>query len=214
MRCSWLWFWFVLVLTPDAFARTTADSTAGLFQKLSGQLGLKEPRLNANEYEVRIWKKCQLCFGEAQVLYRLIKKGENARLSRFDIQFNKNKFLRAKRIHPTTLNFQELWYRLIKMDILILPDQSAIDEELHPKPQKDSTWNVVETDGSISVHAKKKKPSYWIGDGETYYFEIFRIDGYRLYKYDNPKGYLRHRPDIVELQKVISILDELSSAFY
>lgn len=177
-------------------------------------MGLKIPKLKEGEYEIRAWKKCQLCFGEAHVLYRLIKKGEKFRALRYGIDFNKNDFIRAKRTNPTTLSSRELWNRLLKKGILTLPDQSAIDEELHPKPQKDSTWNVIETDGSISVHAKKKKPSFLIGDGESYHFEVFSTDNYRMYEYDNPKGYLNHRPDIVELQRVISILDELSSAFY
>lgn len=210
--------WWIVVFISLSISTWSKGSTnpgpRAYFPYLTNKMNLKIPQLEEGEYEIRVWQKCQLCFGEAHVLYRLVKKRDKVRLSRYNIQFNKNEFIRAKRIRPTTLSLQELWNRLIEKDILTSSYQSAVNEELHPKPQKDSTWNVIEADGSISVHAKRKKPSVWIGDGESYHFEIFSADGFRMYEYHNPKEYLRHRPDIVGLQKVVSILNELSSAFY
>ncbi len=208
-------FLFISLLAISTWSiGSTKPDPRVYFPSLTDKMGLKIPKLKEGEYEIRIWQKCQLCFGEAHMLYRLIKKKEKVRLSRYNIYFNKNEFIRAKRTNPTTRSLSEFWNHLIQNDILTLPDQLAIDEELHPKPQKDSTWNVIEADGSISVHAKKRKPSFWIGDGESYHFEVFSTDNYRMCEYHNPKEYLRYRPDIVELQKVISILNELSSAFY
>jgi hypothetical protein len=213
MRYNAVFLFIGLAISTWSIGSTNPDPRV-YFPTLTDKMGLKIPKLNEGEYEIRVWKKCQLCYGEAHVLYRLIKKGEKVRLSRYNIHFNKNEFIRAKRTNPTTRSLQELWNRLIEKDILTSSYESAIDEELHPKPQKDSTWNVIEADGSISVHAKRKKPSFWIGDGESYHFEIFSTNSYRMYEYANPKGYLMQRPDIIGLQKVVSILDELSSAFY
>ncbi|AKD58004.1 hypothetical protein [Spirosoma radiotolerans] len=207
-------FLFVCLAISNGSIGSTNPDPKVYFPNLTEKMGLKTPRLKEGEYEIRVWEKCQLCYGEAHVLYRLVKKGEKVSLSRYTIHFNKNEFIRAKQTSSTTRSLQELWNHLVEKDILTSSYQSTVEEELHPKPQKDSTWNVIDADGSISVHAKRKKPSFWIGDGESYHFDIFSADSYRMYEYHNPKEYLRQRPDIVGLQKVVSILDELSSAFY
>jgi len=210
---------FLLVgffLSSHVSAGIAIDSTIKVrLQNLAKKMHLKTPKLAEGDYEVRIWNECGLCFGDAHELYRLIKNRKTIRLSKYNLRFNKNEFIQAKRTNPAVLSLQELWNRLMQQSILTLPDQSAIYDELHPKPQKDSTWNIIETDGSISVKAKRKAGgNVIISDGESYYFEVFGTDTYRIYEYGNPREYVKYKPNIVELRHVNTILDEIASVFY
>lgn len=184
------------------------------FKKLATQMRLKSPELKEGEYEVRIWNNWALHYGEAHMLYVLNKFPKTLVVSKYVIESNKKGFRYAIQLKPTVPVTMDLWEKLLQQDLLTLPDQVAIEHQLHPPQSKDSTWTAVESDGSISVHAKKPgEGSVWISDGEGYYFELFTLDGYRCYSYGNPRSYLVSKPKISELQKVVAILDNLTVLF-
>jgi hypothetical protein len=148
------------------------------------------------------------------MLYRLIKKQKSLTVSKYIILSDQRGFRHATSFKSTVPVTDYLWNRLVEQGILTLPDQAAIHDQLFPKPQKDSTWNVIEPDGSVSVKAKiRRNRSVLIGDGESYYFYVFSATGYHKYGYSNPRGYLKSMPAIAELQKVVGILDELAPVF-
>ncbi|QIP11475.1 hypothetical protein G8759_01905 [Spirosoma aureum] len=206
---------FIFCLSGEVLAAGQADSTRNSkLAILAKKMHLKEPKLKEAEYEVRIWNKCGLCFGDAQMLYRLIKKQKSFTVSKYIILSDQRGFLHATSFKPTVPVTAYLWNRLVELGILTLPDQTAIQAQLYPKPQRDSTWNVIESDGSVSVKAKiRQNRSVLISDGESYYFDVFSATGYHNYGYSNPHGYLKAMPTIAELQKVVGILDELVPAF-
>jgi hypothetical protein len=216
MRYTRLWLWLVLVLTTDAFARTTADSTAGLFQKLSGQLGLKEPRLNANEYEVRIWNRVALRYGDAQMVYVLRKTSKQLSIVKYIIESNRQGFQRATKLKPTVSVTRALWKRLLAKNLLTMPDQSAVLEQLYkqPEPPKDTIQGGLQADGSFTVKGRKSRlRRVIVGDGEGYEFEVFTANGYRQYTYGNPDIYARAYPENEDLRNVLSILNDISLVF-
>lgn len=183
-------------------------------QALAGKMRIREPILREGEYEVRIWNRCELCYGEAHVLYRLIKRKETFTVSKYTIRWNKYEFEQAKKFKPPRPATIALWNKLTEQNILILPDEFVIHDQLFPKPGKDSTWNVIEADGTVSVKAKIRRESWMlIGDGESYYFQVFSKDNYHDYGYSNPLGYMKGKPEIAELKNVVSILNELSDVF-
>ncbi|WP_420148497.1 hypothetical protein [Spirosoma sp.] len=211
MQYRSVFLFIFLVLSGKTVAQTQSKL---YFPALSEKMGLKMPRLKDGDYEIRVWKKCQLCFGEAHELFRLIKTERKLSLSKYNLRFRRDKFIRAEEIESKKIVPDDLWRRLEQQNVLTLPDQAAIADELHPRPQRDSTWYTISSDGTINVHAKKKKNSFiWITDGESYHFEIFSANGSRTYAYINPHGDFRHKPEIIELKKVVSILDELGAAF-
>lgn len=199
-------------LPVKVLAEVPMDSTAKLrFQELADKLRLKRPK--EDEYEIRIWNKQGLIFGTAQMLYVLNKRAKSLTATKYIINSDKIGFRSSIELKPQTPATLDLWERLVQHSILALPSEDAIYNKLHPPPQKDSTWTVVETDGSVSVKAKKIESSVWILDGESYYFEIFSSTGYQGYWYSNPREYIRYKPNIAELQNVVSILNEVVMLF-
>ncbi|GAB3987002.1 hypothetical protein GCM10028807_05620 [Spirosoma daeguense] len=182
------------------------------FSELAEKMRLKTPSLEAGEYEVRIWQKCQLCFGEAHELYRIEKQTDKFSVTKYSIHSNKTGFRNFTRIKPSKLVTDSLWTELVQLDILVLPDEAAIESRLRPR-HKDSTYTSVEPDGSVSIHAKKQESSVWISDGESYHIDVFSQNSHRRYEYGNPRGYLRAKPKIQELQKIVAILDKLVAHF-
>ncbi|QHV98986.1 hypothetical protein [Spirosoma endbachense] len=202
-------------LSGKVLAAGQVDSTRNSkLAILAKKMHLKETELEEGDYEVRIWNKCGLCFGDAQMLYRLIKKQKSFTVFKYIILSDQRGFRHATSFKPTVPVTDNLWSRLVEQGILTLPDQAAIHDQLFPKPQKDSTWTVIEADGSVSVKAKiRQNRSVLISDGESYYFDVFSATGYHNYGYSNPREYLKAMPTIAELQKVVGILDELAPAF-
>lgn len=181
---------------------------------LAKNLRLKEPDLQGGEYEVRIWNRQQLMYGDAQSLYLLRRTRQAITISKYVITWQGPKFKGARKIKPFRPATDSLWMKLVKQNILTLPDQIAIYDRLHPRPKKDSTWSVVEADGSINVKANRTAVgNVLIGDGEAYYVEILGYGEYRLYAYSNPKGYYKAEPTIPELQKLTTILTTIESFF-
>ena len=211
-------FWVLFVgLSISISAKTPVDSViSAKFQKLADRLRLRKPKLKEDEYEVRIWNKQGIVFGTAHTLYVLNKKQKALAATKYSIYWDRDEFRSANKAKPTVNISPELWGRLMRYGILTLPDEKAIYDRLHPRrvPRKDSTWTSVESDGSISVHAERMPAGDMIvGDGEDYYVEVFDTNGYRIYSYSNPRIYFKHKPDIVELQKMVAILDEMAALF-
>lgn len=206
-----------LMLTTGAQARVPSDSTAKKrFEKLAEQIGLKEPNQKADGYEVRIWNRQALRYGDAQMAYVLRKTKKRFTIEKYVINSNQQGFQFATRFKPTVTIRPTLWERLLKRNILTLPDQAFVFERLYPKPEphKDTTRTRMEADGSFTIIGyKKPKRQPMIGDGEGYSFELFSANGYRVYHYGNPRSYFMDEPQSEELRNVVGILDDLSLVF-
>ena len=201
-------------LSINIFARGLSDSTMKVrLKNLAEKMQLKAPDLARDEYEVRIWKKVQLLYGDAHEVYILSKREKILTINKYIINSDKAGFKHAVELNSTTPTSLDLWKQLMEQDILVLPNELAIVNQLHPQQKKDSTYITTEQDGSVSVHAKKIERSVWVLDGESYYFEVFGMGSYRSYGYSNPREYLKYKPEISELQKVVAILDKLALAF-
>ncbi|GAB3540230.1 hypothetical protein [Spirosoma fluminis] len=212
---SRLFVLFLALLVSTCCLGASADSTQQRrFQKLSDEMRIKKLRLKENDYEVRIWNKQSLAYGDAQTLYRLVKRREKLTVSKYSIWWNKYEFKQAterKSVRPATM---ELWQKLVEHDMLTLPDMAALHDQLFPSPQPDSAWNVIEADGTVSVKAKiRRSKQVIIGDGEGYYFQVFGQNRYHDYEYGNPYIYIKYRPEIVELSKVVAILNDIAQLF-
>lgn len=208
---------FAYVLSMNALAGVSTDSTTKLgFQTLAKKMHLKTPKLDEGEYEVRIWNNQALRYGEAQMLYVLTKKEKQFSVSKCIIESDGQGFRHAVHLNPNpTIPIDNtLWEQFVQQGILGPPDEVVIHDQLFAKPPKDSTWNVVEADGSVSVKAKRRdNPMLIIADGEGYYFEVFSADSYRSAGYGNPREYLKFKPNIAELRKVVTILNKLAVLF-
>ena len=215
MRYSWLWLWFVLVLTTDTVAHTPTDSTAGHFQKLSSRLGLKEPNLEANEYEVRIWNRQALRYGEVQMAYVLRKTREKFTVVKYIIESNEQGFQFAISLKPTVSVTQVLWKRLLGKDLLTMPDQSSVLERLlnQPGPLKDTVQGGLQADGSFTIKSYKSRPRVIVADGESFLFDVFSANGHRSYSYSNPDDLSRVYPESKELRNILAILNDVSLVF-
>jgi len=208
---------FAIALVNNGFAVAQLDSTVrAAYVTLADKMRLRPPKLKEGDYEVRIWNRQSLVYGTAQTLYVLKKKEKAITASMYIIRSDESGFKYTVRLRPTLILTPELWSRLLQYDMLTLPDQAAIQTQLHPpyRPRKDSSWISVETDGSVSVHAKRITDNLLVvSDGEGYHVEVFEANEYRGYGYSNPRIYSKHRPDIVELKKMVAILDEIAALF-
>jgi|GEM_PF-2722593 len=216
MRWSLLFLLVSLALGPATFAETTSDSIQQRrFQKLAMQMGLKEPDLKSEEYEVRIWYNMSFQYGEAQMAYVLRKTQQEFTVAKYLINSNKRGFRRAILLQPTLPVSLDLWSRLLDKNILTLPDQSVVFERLRrqPAPISDTDRIQLETDGSFTIRENKTKNQRYILDGETFYFEVFSTNNYHSFIYDNPRGYSRFYSDSEELRNVVGILDKLAPLF-
>lgn len=208
---------FSLMLTTEALASVLADSTVNrMFPKLTEQIGLNDPNLKTGEYEIRIWNRQALRYGDAQMAYVLRKTRKRFTIIQYSIKSNRQGFQFATKLKPTVTIRPTLWERLLKRNILSLPNESVVFERLYPKPEprRDTTRTRIEADGSFTIIGyKKPKRQPMIGDGEGYSFELFSADGHRVYHYGNPRSYLMDEPQNEELQNVVGILDGLSLMF-
>lgn len=193
------------------------STTKQQFQNLADKMGLKTPNLKDGEYEVRIWNEQALRYGDAQMLYVLTKTKRKFIISKYLIDSDRRGFRHAIRLNPNPKIpiGDTLWTQFVQQGIIDLPDMSLLHDKLYPKPPKDSTWTAVEADGSVSIKAKRRNTNWVItGDGEGYYFEVCSAGTYRSYSYRNPRSYLKSKPNISELQKVVAILDNLAVLFH
>ena len=217
MRRALFLLWFSLELSTGALATTFADSTAKkLFPKLTEQIGLKDPVLSEGEYEVRIWNQQGLHFGQAQMVYILRKSEKKFTLAKYNINSNEQGFQSAIRLKPTVTVTPNFWERLLKQNILTLPNESVVFERLYPKPKPgtDTTRIRIEADGSFTVIKNRiLKRKTMVSDGEGFLFELFSANSYRVYSYGNPDVYLKDEPQCKELQSVLGILNDLSLMF-
>ncbi|ADB41501.1 hypothetical protein [Spirosoma linguale] len=183
------------------------------FEELAQKLKLKAPKLTEGEYEIRVWNRQALMYGDAQSLYVLSKRKKAFKVERYIIAWDGPKFSYATKFNPTVSITDSLWKKLVEEGLLSWPDETIIEQQLHPKQPPDSTRTSVEPDGSVSVIARKRKPSVWISDGEGYYIDVISHDLHQRYRYGNPRAYYQARPDIHELRKVVTILNSISGLF-
>lgn len=215
-RTSFL-LWSSLILTTESLASVSSDSMMSeLFPKLTEQIGLKTPKLKANEYEIRIWNRQALRYGEAQMAYVLRKKTKKFTIVKYIINSDQYGFQYATSLKPTITITPLFWERLLKRTILTLPDQSVVFERLYPKVKSriDTTQVKMEADGSFTIKAHKTpKRQTIVSDGEGYSFELFSANSYQVYNYGNPDVYLSDNPQSEESQNVLGILNDLSLVF-
>jgi hypothetical protein len=201
----------------ESHASASSDSTTTqLFSKLAKQMGLKDPKLKANEYEVRIWNRQALRYGDAHMVYVLRKNRKGLTVVKYLINSNQQGFQFAESLKPTVTVTLNLWERLVRKHILTLPDQSIVFKKLYaePEPRKDTVRGRMEPDGSFTIKGQKTLRKKGIfSDGEGYSFEVFSVDSYRAYNYSNPRSYIEYEPQSKELQDVVGILDDLSLVY-
>lgn len=177
-------------------------------------MGLKEPKLKPEEYEVRIWQRVALKYGDAHLAYILRKTKKRFTVVKYLIESNKDGFQYATRVKPTVKITPALWDQLQQYHILTLPNLSTVLEEVHAKQPKDSTWNEINNNGEITVKARRSRNKRMIvSDGEGYSFEVFGNNIYRSYGYSNPFSYIVAHPESEELHQVTGILNDLSIIF-
>lgn len=219
MKRASLILWFFLLFTVEAFASALSDSTAkNLYPKLAEQIGLKYPDLKEDEYEVRIWNRVALLYGQAQMAYVLHKTQKRFTIVKYNIKSNKDGFQFSKRRKPTVTIKPILWQRFLRQNILTLPNESIVFDRLYPKfkpkPAEDTVKAGMQPDGSFTVkgYGTLRRRDI-VGDGEGFLFEIFGLSTHRFYVYGNPHHSLTSDPQCEELQNVVGILDDLSLLF-
>jgi hypothetical protein len=187
-----------------------------MFPKLTEQIGLKTPKLKVNEYEIRIWNRQGLRYGEAQMAYVLRRTKKKFTILKYIINSDQHGFQFATILKPTVTAKPILWERLLKRSILTLPDQSVVFERLYPKvkPRTDTTQVKMEADGSFTIKGYiSQRRRTLVSDGEVFSFEVFSVDSYRVYHYSNPDVYLRDNPQNEEIKNIVGILNDLSVVF-
>ncbi|GAB4048333.1 hypothetical protein GCM10028810_34450 [Spirosoma litoris] len=189
-----------------------------MYPKLAEQIGLKYPDLKEDEYEVRIWYRAGLLYGDSQTAYVLHKTEKRFTIVKYIIQSNQQGFQFAKRRKPKVTITPTLWQRFLRQNILTLPNESIVFDRLYPKPKPrppiDTVGAGMQADGSFTVKGyKPERRRSLFTDGDGYSFELFGPSNYRVYHYSNPDAYLKDDPQCEELQNVVGILDDLSLLF-
>lgn len=217
MRCLIIFLLISLFVSGNIFAAISTDSiTKARFQRLADKIKIKSPELAEGDYQIRVWNKCGLCFGDAQMAYVLHKTRKRFSVVKYSIHSNQEGFQFSDRLKPTVIIKPVFWERLLKRNILTLPNQSVVLERLYavPEPRVDSVQAGIQADGSFTVKGyKTQRRKTIVSDGEGYSFELFSGHGYRVYSYSNPDVYLKDNPQSEELQNTIGILNDLSLVF-
>ena len=191
MRCLILISLISLFSSGNIVADVPADSmTKARFQLLADKVNIESPKLEEGDYQTRIWKKCGLCYGDAQMAYVLHKTRKRFSVVKYVINSNKEGFQFSKRLKPTVTIKPVFWERLLKRNILTLPNQSIVLERLYamPEPRVDTVRAGMQADGSFTVKGyKTQRRMTLIGDGEDYLVELFSPNSYRVYSYGSPR---------------------------
>ncbi|WP_461140354.1 hypothetical protein [Spirosoma pomorum] len=208
-----------LLVSAEIWAGNSADSTAkSLFPKLTKQMRLKYPALKEDEYEVRIWNRVALKYGNAQVAYILRKTKKRLRARRYVINWKRENFRSARRQRPTITPTHAFWNRLMRRNILTLPDERVVFDRLYPpyKPQPitDTVEAGMQADGSFTLKGYRiAEKRNIIADGEYYLFEVFGANSYRVYSSSNPSQYSERELRAEELQNMVGILRDFILLF-
>ncbi|WP_077922460.1 hypothetical protein [Spirosoma sp. 209] len=185
------------------------------FEHLAQQVGLRDLRLKPAEYQVRIWINESLTYGDADELYVIDKKETGLFLSHYALQWRQNTIKKARRLVHKQVADTLVWQQLLADDLLTLPDQSLLKDNINPKPNpRDTTVRVsVHSDSGVTIRAKKTEPRAIMSDGVNYRFDIVSANTRRSYTYHCPVGYAGVKPRVVELQKVVSLLKRIFTLF-
>ncbi len=186
------------------------------FSKLATQMHIKAPRLKAGEYQVRLWVKVSIAYGTAQKLFLLDKKQNRFLVSEYLICWNEHAYRKTKQIKNRAERDTALWQKLLADDLLTLPSQATLHDQISPKPRPPVplTAGTVNADGEFVVKARRTESrGVMISDGTTYRFEVFSQNSRRTYSYHSPGIYARARPKIIELQKATSLLKQVYALF-
>lgn len=141
------WYRLVFVLLLNLIVRFVVakpvlyDSvTTVRLEKLARQMRIKEPKLLSGNYQVRLWIKVELIFGDAQSLYVLDKRRNKLLLTQYSIHSDTNHTYRGHTLVKEGISADvNLWQELVDNDVLTLPDQSSLQDQLFPKQPKDSS---------------------------------------------------------------------------
>ncbi|KAB7732112.1 hypothetical protein F5984_07830 [Rudanella paleaurantiibacter] len=211
-RIVLLLFW--LVYWPACAAPEDSTQVQARFDALAQKAGVKTLVLKPGNYQVLIWTKVSLAYGDAQKLYVLDRTDAGLFLSDYSLNWAQNRFKSSERLKHRKRIDQAIWNQLVSDGLLTLPDQSALRGQIFPpsKPASTTTTVHVDKEGEVTIKAPKSTENYVIiGDGVSYRFDIFSAEGHRTYKYHCPAGYGRVRTKVIELQQVVSILKQVFS---
>ncbi|WP_345240876.1 hypothetical protein [Nibrella saemangeumensis] len=186
------------------------------FSRLAQQLNIRQSKLKQGEYQVRVWEKVALAYGDAQKLYVIDKKRKNVKLMKYTMSWNKQIFKGFTRSKPKQQPDEPFWQEMVQLDLLTLPDKDQIREKIFPKqkPRDYSSRVKVNSDSTVVVTAQKAQGSHLImGDGVGYIVEVLGKDYFHTYSYSNPLSYAKARPEVDELQKIAVILFKIKGVF-
>lgn len=211
----------VLVVLLFRWGNSFASANESLlyFSDLTQKIGLKHPKLRNNEYEVRLWVKTALAYGDAQELYVIHQKKNRLTLKQYFIYFQKTQYLKHVVTFTALIKNTSLWNSLTAHDVLTLPNGQEIisdifKEERQKMRQFRDTTRVEIINDSIRVVGRRSRGRLLIiGDGTSYYFEAFSKNTFHKYAYHCPATYLQAYPQKKELEKVNAIIQLIFKAF-
>lgn len=176
------------------------------FAKLDSILKIRNVELNSNE--LRVYRQHSTITGlelfrfyqdknkvwKADFYQTVAKRNSK---NEIDIRITKEKLNSLK-------NFELIWLQILNSDILFLPKFDKIEYKLK---QKNNDFEIV--DGEISNTIR----TISILDGKGFYISIKNGNRFNEIIYPNPESYLKHYPNVDELQSVNELLDILRSEF-
>ena len=111
--------------------------------------------------------------------------------NKIDIRIRKEKLNSVK-------NFELIWMQILDTDILFLPQFYKIEYKL-----KHRTKEYEIMDGEITSSSAQTR----VLDGQDYFIKIRNGNKSNEIIYPNPKSYLKHYPNVDELQSVEELLN-------
>ncbi|QJD77930.1 hypothetical protein [Spirosoma rhododendri] len=208
---------FFVRLLASAQATKTVDQYDERWQAeldhLTQQLGWRTPTLKEGEYEVYVWNRQGLVRGAAHSVYRIRKTNQRLTVDGYRIRYTPTGTPSVQRDYLKARVSMDDWNKLVDKHLLTLPTWSDVQARYYASFPKDSTWNELSSDGTVTVKARRTRGRMAVSDGEAYAFSIFSHDGFRFYSYSNPSTFYREYTDIPELRDVTEILTELNQLF-
>ncbi|WP_428653855.1 hypothetical protein [Runella sp.] len=189
------------------------------FPDLAQKIGLKHPKLRNKEYEIRLWIKTALVYGDAQELYVIHQKNNRLTLKRFHLYFQKHEYLR----HTASFNDKAkdtlLLRNLIAHKVFTLPNgKGIVDEVLKEERQKMSqfsdTVRVEIVNDTIRVVGRKRIGKLLLVlDGTGYYLEAFGKNFFHKYSYHCPATYSETYPQKKDFGNANAIIKLIFNVF-
>ncbi|NBB19675.1 hypothetical protein GVN20_09960 [Runella sp. CRIBMP] len=201
----------------NSFASTN-DSLL-YFADLTQKIDIKHPKPRNEEYEIRLWVKTALAYGDAQELYVIHQKKNRLTLKQYFFYSQKTQYLKHIVTFKASIKDTSLWSSLTAHDVLTLPNGTEIvrdvfKEEGQKMRQFRDTTRVEIINDSIRVVGRRSRGKQMIVlDGTSYYFEIFCKNTFHKYAYHCPATYSHAYPQKKEFEKANTIIQLIFRAF-